>query len=138
MRLLVNIYGTRRKEKPTVSILCGDFNVRSHMFWEVDSENNECPLFTKFLISNFLQQLISEPTHVRDVDTLSCIDLTYTDQPFIFTETGVLHLLDSRSKHNIIHGSLNINMPRPPPYKRKTWEYKAANIDLKFSPIFWQ
>ena len=106
-----------RKENPTVSILCGDFNVRIPMFWEGDTENNEGPLFTNYLISNFLEQLISEPTHVRDDGT--CIDLICTDQPFIFTDTGVLHSLASHSKHNIIHGSLNINMLRPPPYKRK-------------------
>ena len=41
------------------------------MFWEDDSENNDGLLFTNFLISNFL----SEHTHVRDDDTLSCIDL---------------------------------------------------------------
>ena len=52
------------------------------MFWEGDTENNEGPLFTNFLISNFLEQLISEPAHVRNDDTLSCIDLICTDQPF--------------------------------------------------------
>ena len=26
-------------------------------------------------------------------------------------------------------------MPRPPPYKRKIWEYKTANIDLIFADL---
>ena len=127
--LLENIYESIRKENPTVSILCGDFNARSPLFWEGDSENNEGRLFNNFLISNHLEQLISEPTHVRDDGSQSCIDLICTDQPFIFTDTGVLPSLDPHSKHNIIHGTLNINMPRPPPYKRKIWDYKTAKID---------
>ena len=37
--------------------------------------------------------------------------------------------LDSHSKHDIIHGSLNFHIPCPPPYKRKVWDYKSAKID---------
>ena len=48
--LLENIYGSIRKENPTVSILCGDFNARSPLFWEGDSENHEERLFNNFLI----------------------------------------------------------------------------------------
>ena len=66
MCLLENIYESIRKENPTVSILCGDFNAKSPLFWEGDTENNEGRLFNNFLISNHLEQLISEPTHVRD------------------------------------------------------------------------
>ena len=40
MRLLENIYESIRKEHPSVPILCGDFNARSPLFWEGDSENN--------------------------------------------------------------------------------------------------
>ena len=62
----------------------------------------------------------------------SCIDLIITDQPYIFTETGVLPSLDLHCKHNIIHGALNVNIPPPPPppYKRKIWVYKTAKVDL--------
>ena len=80
-------------------------------------------------MSNSLEQLISEPTHIRDDGSQSCIDLICTDQPLMFMETGVLPSLDSHSKHNIIHGTLSINIPRPPPYKRKIWDYKAAKTD---------
>ena len=75
MCLLENIYESMRKENPTVSILCGDFNAKSPLFWEGDTENNEGRLFNNFLISNHLGQLISEPTHVRDDGSQSCIDL---------------------------------------------------------------
>ena len=81
-------------------------------------------------MSNNLEELINEPTHIREDGSQSCIDLICTDQPYIFTQTGVLPSLDSHSKHNIIHGSLNFHTPCPPPYKRKVWDYKTAKTDL--------
>ena len=79
---------------------------------------------------NHLEQLISEPTHLRDDGSQSCIDLICTDQPYIFMDTGVFSSLDSRSKHNIIHSTLNVNIPRRPPFKHKIWDYNNARVDL--------
>ena len=110
MNKLENIYDSIRKENPTISILCGDFNARSPIFWEGDNENHEGVLLNNLLISNNLQQLICEPTHIRDDGSQSCIDLIITDQPFIFTDTGVLPSLDPHSKHNITHGKINVNI----------------------------
>ena len=129
MNKLENIYDSIRKENPTVSILCGDFNARSPVFWEDDIENHEGALLNNLLTSNNLEQLICEPTHIRDDGSQSCIDLIFTDQSSIFIETGVLPSLDSHSKHNIIQGKINVNIPHPPPYKRKIWDYKTAKID---------
>ena len=128
MNSMNKIYESISKENPYVSILCGDFNARSPIFWEGDSENSEGRLLNDLLISSSLEQLISEPTHVRDDGSQSCIDLICTNQPFMLAETGVLPSLDSHSKHNIIHGTMSINMPRPPSYKRKIWDYKTAKI----------
>ena len=127
MRLLENIHESIRKENPTVSILCGDFNARSPMFWEADSENDAGRLFNNFLISNNLE-LINETTYVRDDGAQSCIDLICTDQPFTFMETAVCSDLDPCSKYNIIHSTISINIPCPSPYKRKIWDYKSAKI----------
>ena len=126
MCLLEKMYESIRKENPTVYVLCGDFNARSPLFWEGDSENHVGDLFNNLLISNHLEQLISEPTHVRDDGSQSCIDLICTDQPFTFMESGVMSSLDSHSKHNIIHGKLNLSILCPPPYKRKIWDYKTV------------
>ena len=119
-----------RKESPSACIVCGDFNAKSPLFWEGDSENNEGRLLNNFLISNHLEQLINEPTHVRDDGSQSCIDLICRDKPLLFTETSVLPSLDSHSKHNIIYGTLNTHIPCPQSYKRKIWDYKTAKIDL--------
>ena len=56
--------------------------------------------------------------------------LHFTDQTYMFIDSGVLSSLDSHSKHNITHGHLNISVPRPSLFKRKIWDYKKAKIDL--------
>jgi len=124
------IYERICKENPTVTIFTGDFNARSPLFWDLDTENMEGRVFNNFLISNNLEELIDEPTHIRDNGSQSCIDLICTDQVYFFTDTGVFPSLDSHSKHNIIHGTLNFHIPCPPPYKRKIWDYKSAKINL--------
>ena len=120
-------------------MLTRDFNARSPL-WEGDMETREGCILSNFLLSNNLEELINEPTHIRDDGSQSCLDLVCTDQPYIFTDTGVLPSLDPHSKHNVIHGSLNFHIPCPPPYKRKVWDYKTAKsnmIRLELSNTNW-
>ena len=42
----------------------------------------------------------------------------------------MLSSLDTHSKHNIIRGNLTVNIPRPPSFKRKIWDYKSAKTNL--------
>ena len=126
---LENIYNNISKENPAITIITGDFNARSPLFWENDNENSHGRALNNFLISNNLDELINEPTNIRDDGSQSCIDLICTNQPYFFIDSGVLPTLDPHSKHNIIHGTLNFNMPCPPPYKRKVWLYKSAKTD---------
>ena len=116
-------------------IITGDFNARSPLFWANDVENREGRVFSDFLMSNNLEELVNEPTHIRDDGSQSCIDLICTDQPQIFTNFGVLPSLDSHSKHHIIHGTLNFHSPSPPSYKRKVWDFKSAKKDLIISEL---
>jgi len=125
---LEKIYLLVRREKPSVVILTGDFNARSPLFWENDTETREGRVFNNFLLSNNLEELINEPTHIRDDGAQSCIDLICTDHANLFTETGVFPTLDVHSKHNIVFGALNFHVPCPPPYKRKIWDYKSAKV----------
>ena len=137
---LENILEMIGKEKPSAIILSGDFNARSPLFWEGDSKSREGELFSELLISNNMEELIKEPTHIRDNGSQSCIDLICTDQPYLFVDSGVLPSLDNHSKHNIIHGRLNFPSPSPPPYKRRIWDYKISNISAiqqKLSETDW-
>ena len=93
VKSLEHIYECICKENPTLTIITGDFNSRSPLFWENDIENSEGRVFNNFLISNNLEELINEPTHIRDCDPQYCIVLMCTDQPYIFNETGFFHPL---------------------------------------------
>ena len=105
MNRLEKIYDSIRKENPTVSIICGDFNARSPVFWEGDSENNEGRLLNDLLISNSLEQLICEPTHVRDDGSQSLHRLNLHRPAIHVYSLCFFSSLDSHSKHNIIHGT---------------------------------
>ena len=53
------------------------------------------------MISDNFDQLLNEPTHIPNDGSQSRIDLIFTDQPFFFTDSGVLPPLDTHSKHTI-------------------------------------
>ena len=63
VKSLERIYERINQENPAVTILNGDFNARSPLFWVNDTENS---VFNHFLTSNNLEELINEPTHIRD------------------------------------------------------------------------
>ena len=58
------LYERIRKENPVVTIVIGDFNVRSPLFLENGIEDSEGRVFNNFLMSNNLEELINEPTHI--------------------------------------------------------------------------
>ena len=63
------------------------------------------------MIANFantinLQQLINEPTHLPRGDIATCIDLIFTNQPYLFVDSGVIPSPEDKCKHQIIHGKL--------------------------------
>ena len=51
VKSLEYIYESINNEKPALTIITGDFNARSPLFWENDSENREGRVFNDFLIS---------------------------------------------------------------------------------------
>ena len=59
---LENIYERISRENPSVTIISGDFNARSPLFWENDAQTNEGEISSNFLISNNMEELINEPT----------------------------------------------------------------------------
>ena len=66
MDSLENIVEAINKEKPAAIILSGDFNARSPLFWEGDTETREGKIFNNFLMNHNMEKLIKEPTHIRD------------------------------------------------------------------------
>ena len=65
VKSLENIYENINRENPSMTVICGDFNARSPLFWENDAASKEGEIFSNFLISNNMEELINEPTHIR-------------------------------------------------------------------------
>ena len=84
VKSLERIYECINQENPATTILTGDFNARSSLIWENDTENRGGRVFNNFLISNNLEKLINEPTHIRDDGSQSCIDLICTGPALCF------------------------------------------------------
>ena len=92
------------------------------------------------MVANNLEQLINAPTHLPRENIATCIDLILTDQPLSFVDSGVIPSPDPKCKHQIVHGMLNFNIPSPPKYKRKVWDYQKGdfrNLRGDLSKIKW-
>ena len=73
-------------------------------------------------------QLISEPTHIL-WNSLSCIDLIFTDQPGLVVDSGVHPTLYENCHHQITYCKLNLKIVYPPPYEHLVWDFKRADVN---------
>ena len=76
------------KHKPSFSVVTGDFNSRSFSWWSEDTDIIEGLKLSSLASSNGLSQLINEPTHIQ-TNSISCIDLIFTDQENVCVNYGV-------------------------------------------------
>ena len=53
-------------KKPRAIVLTGDFNARSTLYWENDIGTREGQLLSELAIFNNFEELVNEPTHIRD------------------------------------------------------------------------
>ena len=116
-----------RDEKPHCIIFAGDFNSRCKQWWPEDDEDPQGIAVDEFIESNAPFQLIDQPTHILE-NSKSCIDLIITNQPSLFVEFGVYPSLFRGCHHEIIFGKVAVSVPHPPPYKRRMWDYKVADV----------
>ena len=73
--------------------------------------------------------MIHKSVHVLEPSS-SCIDLIYTSQSHLITESGVHPSLHPKSHHQIAFAKFNLEIHYPPPYFRDVWGYRDANTDL--------
>ncbi len=62
-------------------------------------------MIANFANVNNLDQIINEPTHLPREAIATCIDLIFTNQPYLFVDSGVLPSLDKKCKHQVIYES---------------------------------
>ena len=76
-----------------------------------------------------LQQIIKEPTHISNPSS-SCIDLIFSSQPNLITDSGVHSSMHSNCHHQIVFAKFNLYIVYPPLYLREIWHYREANTRL--------
>ena len=74
-------------KNPLFVLITGDFNVRSSNWWKNDLSTSEGIQVDSLTTSYGLSQIISDPTHILP-NSSSCIDLIFTNQPNLVTESG--------------------------------------------------
>ena len=105
---------------PACSILIGDFNARSSKWCNSDKINRAGIELDNITTSAGCSQLINEPTHFVN-KTSSCIDLIFSSDLNIARNCRIEKTIYGKCHHDIIYGTLNFNVPRPPPYYREIW-----------------
>ena len=114
-------------KNPLFVLITDDFNVRSANWWKNDFSTSEGTQVNSLTISYGLRQIISDPTHILP-NLSSCIDLIFTNQPKLVTESGVHPSLHTKCHHHIIFAKLSLNKEYLPLYECLIWDYKNADI----------
>ena len=70
--------------------------------------------------------MISQPTHIVNGKS-SCTDLIFSTDSKLICDVGVAQTIYKNCHHQILYGSLNLNISLPPPYYREVWDCKNAN-----------
>ena len=109
-------------------VALGDFNIKLIPWYRNDSTDTEGSKID-ILTSTFgFHQIINEVTHTLN-NSSSCIDLIFTSQQNLVTESGVHSSLHANCHHQITYVKFNLNVIYPPPYERELWHYKLATSE---------
>ena len=97
---------------PSLSIITGDFNARSVLWWSNDINTTEGLKLSSMSSSVGFTQLINESTHIQSSSS-SCIDLIFTDQPNLSVNCGVRASLHPNCHHQIVYSRFNLDIYYP-------------------------
>ena len=91
------------------TVILGDFNAPSKSWWSGDSTIMEGTRLDSLGSTHGFYQLISEPTHILR-NSLSCIDLIFTDQPRSVVDISVHPTLHENCHHQIYIANLILRL----------------------------
>ena len=99
-------------------VLIGDLNAKWINWYSHNKTRHEGNEIENVTAQFGLQQIIKEPTHISNTSS-SCIDLIFTSQPNLITDSGVHSSLHSNSHHQIVFAKPNLHIVYLPPYLRE-------------------
>ena len=105
-----------------LSVITGDFNVRSSKWCSPDKENAEWQEINSLTSACHYSQIINQPTHMTK-ESSSFINLIFTTRPNLISNTGVKLSLLENCRHSLIYGVIDFKFPLIPPYLRKVCDY---------------
>ena len=73
--------------------------------------------------------MIADPAHLLP-NSSSCIDLIFTDQPNVASDSGVHPHLHSNGHYQITYCKFNLIINYPVPYSWQVWDHKKADTTL--------
>ena len=82
-----------------------------------DITNPNGTLIDSLMTTHGFKQLISDATHILP-QSLSCINLIFTDHPNYVIDCGTHPSLNKNCHHQITFCKLNLKVEYPPPYQR--------------------
>ena len=127
-------------KNPYLSLILGDFNAKNTSCWGNINDYQGIQIEQVTGMYGYCQ-LINEPTNYEPHCEPSCIDLIFSSQPNLIQRSGTYASLFDRCHHQIIYAEVNFKVFYPPPYKRKLWDYKNADINKineSLSRIDWE
>ena len=109
---LENLLGNIRNQDPSLTILLGEFNDRSKIWWVHDITNNEDTQIESISLLYGFSQLISEQTYILQ-NASSCLDLVFTDQTNLVINSGVKSSLHENCYQQITYPKFNLPIMYP-------------------------
>ena len=97
-----------------MTILLGDFNAKHNSWFSEDRPIQEGHKIDNVASQFLLSQIINEPTHISQSFS-SIIDLIFTNQPNLVTDSALHPSLHSNCHYQIIYVEFNLKIIYPPP-----------------------
>ena len=102
------------QNNPFLIVLIGDLNAKSKNWYSHDKISHKGNEIENVTAQFGLQQLVKEPTHISN-NSSSCMDLIFTSQPNLITDSGVHSSLHPNCHHQIVFAKLNLYIAYLPP-----------------------
>ena len=96
-------------------MLIGESNAKSKDWYSHDKSSHEGNEIENVTAQFGLQQIIKDPTHMSNTSS-SSIELIFTSQPNLITDTLVHSSLYPNCHHQIVFAKFNVHIVCPPPF----------------------
>ena len=118
------------QNNPFLIVLIGDLNAKSKNCYRHDKSSYKGNAIENVTSQFRLQHIIKELyAHIINTSP-SCIDLIFTLQTNLITDSGVHTSLHPNCHHQIVFAKLNLHIVYPSPYSWEIWHYRQVNTGL--------